>query len=564
MKILLVGINSKFIHSNLAIRYLEYYTKDLDVDIWRKEYTINDMLTNILSSILEEKADLICFSTYIWNIEFVKKISELIKIVTPKTKILYGGPEVSYNPREFLKEVKGDYVIEGEGEATFRETIIALKNDTYLKEILGLYYKEGNEIIYGGKRENIDMNSIVFPYSNEEDLNNKIIYYEASRGCPFRCKYCLSSVDRNIRYLSLDRVKEELKYFVDRGVSLVKFVDRTFNVNPAFSSAIWEYLIKLDGETSFHFEISAKLLNKEQIEILSRAKKGMFQFEVGVQTTNKEVLKNINREGEFFHIKEKVIEIKKLQNIKQHLDLIAGLPGENYESFINSFNMVYSLEPEELQLGFLKILKGSPMFIEKDIWDIKHSPYPPYEVLKTDNISYEELQKLKNVEKIVDKYYNSNKFNIIIKYLTSLYTTPFEFYFRISLFFKEMGYFSRPLSNNDYYRALLQFYGEEKGEVKGYFSEILKYEFLIHNKKRGIPDFIGKNISKEENIYVKDIVVKKGININKQDLFIEKFNINISTYLEEGKISEEDFYMILSTRDDKEVYYLSNEEMVKF
>lgn len=563
MKILLVGINSKFIHSNLAIRYLYAYTKDLKYNIEVKEYTINDSMENILRGILEEEPDLVCFSTYIWNTEIIKKLARLIKAVSEKVKILYGGPEVSFDGKEFLEKNEGEYIIEGEGEETFREFVTALNNEKTLSGIKGLYYKEKDGIRYNGKRENIDMNQLVFPYEENENFNNKIVYYEASRGCPYRCKYCLSSVDRNTRFLNIERVKNDLKYFVDKKVKLVKFVDRTFNINKEYTSDIWNYLIELGGDTCFHFEISAKLLTDDQIEIIKKAAPGKFQFEVGVQTTNNEVLKNINRAGSFSEIKEKVMKVQELKSIKQHLDLIAGLPGENLESFINSFNQVYSLGGEELQLGFLKLLKGSLMYEETDLWGINYSPYPPYEVLKTKDISYHELQKLKKVERLVDKYYNSNKFSLILEYLISKFDTPYDFYYKLSLYFTYMGYYERPLSNDNYYKVLIDFYISEKGQKDNSFSEILKYEYLKFNKKRGIPDFLRKKIDKEEYNKIKETVLASVINIDKDSIYIEKFSIDILNYIKLKDVINENCYVIFNIKDEEDIHFFINNKLIK-
>ncbi|MFA6941496.1 MAG: B12-binding domain-containing radical SAM protein [Clostridiaceae bacterium] len=563
MKILLVGINSKFIHSNLAIRYLSAYTKDLKYNIKIKEYTINDLMENILRGILEEKSDIICFSTYIWNTEIVKKLARLIKIVTDNTKILYGGPEVSFDGKGFLEKNEGEYIIEGEGEETFREFVIALNNKKPLSGIKGLYYKEKDGIRYNGQRENMDMNLVIFPYEENENFDNKIVYYEASRGCPYRCKYCLSSVDRNTRSLNIERVKKDLKYFVDKKVNLVKFVDRTFNINKEFTSEIWEYLIELGGDTCFHFEISAKLLTDDQIKILKKAPEGKFQFEVGVQTTNDEVLININRRGSYSEIKEKVIKIQESKNIKQHLDLIAGLPGENYKSFVNSFNQVYSLGGEELQLGFLKLLKGSLMYDEADLWGIKYSPYPPYEVLKTKDISYYELQKLKKVEKLVDKYYNSNRFSLILDYLISKFDNSYDFYYKLSLYFTKMGYYERPISNDNYYKALIDFYINENGQKDNSFSEILKYEYLKYNKKRGIPDFLKKKIDKEEYNKIKESVFAAGLNIDRESMYIEKFSIDILNYIKSKEIKKDNCYVIFNIKDEEDIHYFVNNNLIK-
>ena len=539
MKVVLVGINSQYFHSNLAIRYLKSFTKDLDCEIVLKEFTINDRKENIVKELYKEKANIIGFSTYIWNVTLVKEISELLKIINEDVEIVYGGPEVSYDSCEILKKFSGDYIIEGEGEETFREFLIEkLKNNDNEKllQIKGLYTKKGNEIIYGGKRPLMDMNNLVFPYEEDEDLKNKIAYFESSRGCPFMCSYCLSSTTHGVRFLDIDRVKKELKYFVDKGVSLVKFVDRTFNCNHKFAKEIWSYLIECGGDTTFHFEISADLLTKEEIEILSKAPKDKFQFEVGVQTTNNEVLRNINRFVNYENIKEKVDEVKKYKNIKQHLDLIAGLPGENLESFIKSFNDVYAIEPEEIQLGFLKLLKGSKMREDAEKWGMKASPYPPYEILYTKKISYKNILVLKKVEEMVDKYYNAGKFDISIKFLLKYFDTPFEFYKALSDFYEEQGYFKRNISNTDYYKVLLDFSLQIiKGE-NDIFLNLLKHEYLLYNKKKWIPDFL-------DRIYL-DKKVEKNLrkNLSKQD-HIEVYNYDVLKFIKEDIINKEKYVL---------------------
>ncbi|WP_294359318.1 B12-binding domain-containing radical SAM protein [uncultured Clostridium sp.] len=539
MKVVLVGINSQYFHSNLAIRYLKSFTKDLDCEIVLKEFTINDRKENIVKELYKEKANIIGFSTYIWNVTLVKEISDLLKIINEDVEIVYGGPEVSYDPCEILKKFSGDYIIEGEGEETFREFLIEkLKNNDNEKllQIKGLYTKKGNEIIYGGKRPLMDMNNLVFPYEEYEDLENKIAYFESSRGCPFMCSYCLSSTTHGVRFLDIDRVKKELKYFVDKGVSLVKFVDRTFNCNHKFAKEIWSYLIECGGDTTFHFEISADLLTKEEIEILSKAPKDKFQFEVGVQTTNNEVLRNINRFVNYENIKEKVDEVKKYKNIKQHLDLIAGLPGEDLESFIKSFNDVYAIEPEEIQLGFLKLLKGSKMREDAEKWGMKASPYPPYEILYTKKISYKNILVLKKVEEMVDKYYNAGKFDISIKFLLKYFDTPFEFYKALSDFYEEQGYFKRNISNTDYYKVLFDFSLQIiKGE-NDIFLNLLKHEYLLYNKKKWIPDFL-------DRIYL-DKKVEKNLrkNLSKQD-HIEVYNYDVLKFIKEDIINKEKYVL---------------------
>lgn len=545
MKVLITAIDSKFIHSNLAVRYLKSFTRDMDYESKIKEFTINDREGRILEEIIKEKPDIIAFSTYIWNVELISRVANLIKRVDSNIEILYGGPEVSFDSRSFLKNNVGEYVIEGEGEKTYRDFILYKLGKIKLEDVRGLHYKV-NDIVYSNeKRPLMSMDEIFFPYEENEDLTNKIVYYEASRGCPFNCKYCLSSTSHGVRFLDIDRVLKDLMYFINKEVRLVKFVDRTFNCNSKFAMAIWDFLINQDTNTQFHFEISADILKPQEIELLSKAPKGRFRFEVGVQTTNDEVLRNINRFVNFSDIKEKVLEIEALRNIDQHLDLIAGLPGEDYESFKKSFNDMYEIKPEEIQLGFLKLLKGSSMREDADKYGMEYSPYPPYEILKTDKISYEELLKLKKVEEMVDKYYNSQKFNHIIRYFERKFELPFDFYYSLGMFFEDKGYFSKNIGNAEYYKVFLDYSESVLQESNKYLKEIIRFNYLIFNKKRGLPEFLRSDMEKEEEKSIKEKLKEQ---YSFKEYHLEKFKINIEKYIETGEILEEDTYYLFNDK----------------
>lgn len=524
------------------MRYLKAFTKDLDFQGDIKEFSINDRVENILEGIIEEKPDVVAFSCYIWNMEFVNRLAELIKLVDPNIEILYGGPEVSYEGKEFLENHEGEYVIVGEGEKTFREFVLYKLGEGKIEDIKGLNYKRDGKVFENPKRPEMDMNELVFPYTYEEDINNKIVYYEASRGCPFKCKYCLSSVMHGVRFLDVERVKKELKYFMERGLKLVKFVDRTFNCNREYTVELLKYLSEQDTETRFHFEVAADLLTEEQIEILNNAPKGRFQLEVGVQTTNNEVLHNINRYITYENIKEKVLKVAAGKNVMQHLDLIAGLPGEDLESFKKSFNDVHAIRPDEIQLGFLKLLKGSSMREEAEKWGIVYSPYAPYEIIRSKDISYEELLLLKKVEAMVDKYYNSCKFNNVIKFFLNIYEKPFDFYYDLAMFFEEKGNFKRSIGNVEYYKILLDFYLEKiGGEDEGLFKEVLKFDYLCFNKKRWLPDFLVRTITKDDEQNIKDSFDRQ---MPFKKAHIEKFELDIINYIKNGKINFEPKYLI--------------------
>lgn len=563
MKVILTAVNAKYIHSNLALRYLRAYTADLDYDCQVKEFSINDLESRVLEEIMMEKPDIVGFSCYIWNIDFIMRVSKLIKLIDNKIQIIYGGPEVSYDCKSFLENNEGEYVIEGEGEETYRDFILYKLGNKKISEIEGLYYKDSDisgsdKIInYNGPRKPMNFNDVIFPYEKDDSFENRIVYYEASRGCPFNCKYCLSSAEQGVRFLDVDRVKRELQFFMEQKVRLVKFVDRTFNCSSKYAREIWSFLINADTETTFHFEISADILRIEEIELLRNAPKGRIQFEVGVQTTNDTVLKNINRNIKFEDIYSKVAAIREGRNIKQHLDLIAGLPGEDFESFRKSFNDVHYLRPEEIQLGFLKLLKGSPMREEAEKWGIVYSPYAPYEVLKTKDISYDELITLKRVEEMADKYYNSKKFDTILKYFNNFFPEPFDFYLDLADFFYEKGYFHRNISNTDYYKVFLEFNDERLHRDNLFLSEIVKYDYLKYNKKKWLPNFLHRDWNKKIENELKSKLIQNNIVDNTDKIHIEKFKLDILEFIENGNFTEKDRYYLFSLEDSESITDIS-------
>lgn len=540
MKILLCALNSKYIHSNLAVRYLKKNMGDVDCECKIKEFTINERIENILESIIFENPDIVGFSCYIWNIEYVTKLSKLIKLVNKKIEILYGGPEVSFECENFLKNNVGDYLIKGEGEETFREFIKIKVQDADLSTnpIKGLYFKINDRISFGGERELIDLNQLIFPYDEDENLDNKIVYYEASRGCPFFCKYCLSSTIHGVRLLDIERVKKELDFFIKKKVKLIKFVDRTFNCKINYAKEIWEYLMECDTDATFHFELSVDLLTDEVIDLLSNAPKGRFQFECGVQTTNEEVLRNVNRYSKYEEIKNNIIRLKNKNNIKLHLDLIAGLPKEDFSSFRNSFNDVYSLKPEEIQLGFLKILKGSQMKEESEKWGLVSSPYPPYEILKTDAIDYKELEILKRIESVFDKYYNSGKFTTILNYFEKCFDDAFTFYYRLGKYFYDNGYFKNTLSSVDYYKALVDFNHDVVGKNNELLNELVKFDYLRFNRRKWIPQFILRDVDKNIENKVRNYIKCDQKYAKIASYHIEKFRYDCISMLINSQIIE--------------------------
>ena len=441
MKVLLAAINAKYIHSNLGIYSLKTYGEKMlkewglaeQAEISLAEYTINHQMEQILQDIYKRKPDVIGFSCYIWNISYVKMILADIKKVLPDVKIWAGGPEVSYHGEAFLKEEPAvDLVMMGEGEITFAHFLKALLEGEDLKQVPGLMVRNADGTFTDtGFRQVMDMSQIPFPYAfmDMKELEHRIIYYVSSRGCPFSCAYCLSSIDKKLRFRSLDLVLPELEWFLQAKVPQVKFVDRTFNCKKSHAMAIWQYIRDHDnGVTNFHFEIAADLLDKDELDLLSTMRPGLVQLEIGVQSTNEKTLETIRRKTDIEEIRQITATINSWHNIHQHLDLIAGLPWEDLESFKKSFNDVYEMEPEQLQLGFLKVLKGSYMEELIPDCDLLYSAAPPYEVLCTKWLSYGDVLELKDIEEMTEVHYNSRQFTCTLKELEKEFDTPYEMF----------------------------------------------------------------------------------------------------------------------------------------
>lgn len=476
MKVLLTAVNAKYIHSNLAIYSMKAYAEQKGcpgAEIQLAEYTINQQQDGILRGIYEKKPDLLCFSCYIWNISFVRELIRDVKKILPKTRIWVGGPEVSYDAEDFLKEMpQVTGVICGEGEETFAEVVRTYaqwekqeQEPGKLADVPGIVYRDGEKLVFTGNRDILNMDELVFPYENLSLFEHKIIYYESSRGCPFSCSYCLSSIDKTVRFRSLDRVKRELAFFLENRVPQVKFVDRTFNCKKSHSMEIWHFIQEHDnGITNFHFEISADLLSEEELSLLSQMRPGLVQLEIGVQTTNPDTIREIRRRMDLGKLESHVRQINGFGNIHQHLDLIAGLPWEGYESFKRSFNQVYAMEPEQLQLGFLKVLSGSYMEERAQDYGLRFRDTPPYEVLATRWLSYGELIRLKGVEEMVEIYYNSGQFRNTVKELQKEFLSPFDMYESLREYYREEGLSAVSHSRNARYEILFAFIEKTLGK----------------------------------------------------------------------------------------------------
>ena len=492
MKILLAACNAKYIHSNPAVYDLRAFASEYKEHILLGEYTINQTKDEILKEIYRSGAEVVCFSCYIWNISFVRELIFDLKKILPGTAFWVGGPEGFFDAENFLKEMpQVTGVMVGEGEETFLELArYYIEKKGTLADIRGIAFRENGEIFHNGWREVMDLSRVPFAYEQTEDFANRIIYYESSRGCPFSCSYCLSSIDKKLRFRNLELVKKELQFFLDKKVPQVKFVDRTFNCKHDHAMEIWKYILEHDnGVTNFHFEISADLLREEELELMSRMRPGLIQLEIGVQSTNPDTIRAIHRNMDLKKLEASVARVKSFGNIHQHLDLIAGLPCEDYESFRRSFEQVYRMKPDQLQLGFLKVLKGSSMYHEAQKYEILYKEKEPYEVLSTAWLSYEDILKLKMVESMVEVYYNSGQFRKTLSWIETFYQEMFSFYESLGAYYEEKGYEEISHSRLRRYEILLEFLKEKTQLPVNTASQHMVYDLYLREKLKKRPVF---------------------------------------------------------------------------
>ena len=507
MKFLLTAINAKYIHSNLAVYSLRAAAlaaapasdKHEPFSVELAEFTINHRTEEILRDIFLRKPDVLLFSCYIWNIVYVRELAENCKKIMPEVPVWLGGPEVSYDAEKFLREnPAADGILCGEGEETFRllaECYAAGQADTeHLAEIPGLVFREPVESAARPIRVNTpaplpDLSALPFPYGELAEFENRIIYYESSRGCPFSCSYCLSSIEKSVRFRDIEKVCRELQFFLDRRVPQVKFVDRTFNCRKSHAMAVWSYILEHDnGITNFHFEIEAELLDEEELALLERMRPGLVQLEIGVQSANRETLKAVRRSTDLEQLRSVVERIRDGKNIHQHLDLIAGLPFEDYESFGHSFDQVFALKPEQLQLGFLKVLKGAPMYEEARKYGIAYRSQPPYEVLFTPWLPFSDILRLKMIEEMVEIYYNSHQFGMTLGQLIPRFSSAFAFFEQLALYY-ERNQEGQKSSRVRKYELLLGFASEHFPEDEDRYRELLTIDYYLRERAKARPSF---------------------------------------------------------------------------
>lgn len=514
MKLLLTAINAKYIHSNLAVYSLKASAGEYKENVEIAEFTINNQADYILEEIYKRKPDVLLFSCYIWNLSMIEEVMREFHKLCPNVPIWLGGPEVSFEVETFLQqhsEVTG--VMMGEGEETFRELCkIYLDQDVKtgstnlgkadLENTRGIGFAyvedETRQIQVNEWRNILDMSTLPFSYNKMEDFSNRIIYYESSRGCPFSCSYCLSSVDKKLRFRNLDLVKEELQFFIDQKVPQIKFVDRTFNCHHEHAMEIWKYIHEHDnGVTNFHFEVSADLLNEEELALMAQMRPGLIQLEIGVQSTNEATIKEIKRTMKLERLKEIVEKVKSFGNIHQHLDLIAGLPYEDYDTFRKSFDEIYELQPNQLQMGFLKVLKGSYMFEHAKEYGILYHDNPPYEVLATKWLSYDDVLKMKRIEEMLEVYYNSGQFEVTMKVLKKHFDSAFDMFQKLGDYYEANGYFGMSHSRIRRCEILMEFLKEEwqqQSEGESWFhcvQQALVFDLYYRENCKSRPSWAG-------------------------------------------------------------------------
>ena len=494
MKIFLTAINAKYIHSNLAVYSLRAYAKDYQDQIVIGEYTINNRVDSILEQIYKAKPDVLCFSCYIWNMDYVEELITEYHKLCPEVPIWVGGPEVSYEVETFLAEhLQVTGVMIGEGERTFQQLCKYYVNQTdSLEEIRGIAFRDqdSGKTVFTPAQEPMNMSDIPFCYDHIENFENRIIYYESSRGCPFNCSYCLSSIDKKLRFRDIELVKKELAFFIEKKVPQVKFVDRTFNCRHDHAMEIWRFVKEHDnGITNFHFEISADLLNEEELALIHDMRPGLIQLEIGVQSTNETTIREIHRTMKLELLKDIVRKIQDGENIHEHLDLIAGLPYEDYATFAKSFDEIYALKPNQLQLGFLKVLKGSYMYEHAAEYEIVYHEKTPYEVMKTKWLSFDDVLKIKQVEEMLEVYYNSGQFEITMKVMEPLFESAFAMFQEFGAFYEEKGYFGMSHSRIRRAEILLEFMREQKSEdaVLQMLEESLTFDLYYRENCKSRP-----------------------------------------------------------------------------
>ncbi|KXG42901.1 B12-binding domain-containing radical SAM protein [Tepidibacillus decaturensis] len=565
MKVILSTLNAKYIHSSLALRYLKAYSQREFPDIKILEYSIKEPILQMVSEIYQKDPDVVGFSCYIWNIEETIQLIQLLKKVKPEVRIVLGGPEVSYDLDYWFKRVPEiDVIVVGEGEATFLHLLQALKTKRPLDEVLGIAYREGKTYRVNASQPKLDLNEIPSPYKDLDDLQSlkdRIVYFEASRGCPFSCAYCLSSIETGVRYFALERVKEDLLQLIKSGVKLIKFVDRTFNINKKYALEIFQFLIENHQGTVFQFEITADIMKQDVLQyLIDYAPDGIFRFEIGVQSTNEYTNSLVHRRQNFKKLSETVLKLKESTKIDKHLDLIAGLPEEDYASFRKTFNDVFELRPEELQLGFLKMLRGTAIWKEAKKYGYIYMDKAPYEILANNVLSFSDVIRVKRVEEVLDKYWNAQRMNRTIEYLIRYeFTSAFDFFQQFGDYWESKGWNRIGHQLETLYTRLNDFLIDTGIQHLEIAQSLMKLDYFLnfnHKPRKTWWEFT--LTKKEQKEMMKDLM--EDLNLSENELhkhvMIEVVPIDIEAFLTIGEIKEQNTLLaVYYNPPDKPKYF---------
>jgi radical SAM superfamily enzyme YgiQ (UPF0313 family) len=564
MKTVLSTLNAKYIHTSLSIRYLKAFAAP-EYDIELAEYTIKDPSMNIVTDLHAKKPEILGLSCYIWNIEETIKVIKMMKKINPSLIIVLGGPEVTYDTKEWMATIpEVDFIIIGEGEQSFKQLIDELHHDQNFENVSGIAYRKNNSVQINPQRNKVDLKELPSPFRFEEDLpqlSKRVTYIETSRGCPFSCQFCLSSIEVGVRYFDREKVKDDIRFLMDHGAKTIKFVDRTFNISRSYAMEMFQFLIdEHKPGTVFQFEITADIMRPEVIQFLNdNAPKGLFRFEIGVQSTNDATNELVMRKQNFKKLTRTVTMVKEGQKIDQHLDLIAGLPEEDYQSFKKTFNDVFELRPEELQLGFLKMLRGTGLRLRAADHGYVYMDHSPYEILKNNVLSFEDMIKIKHVEDVLEKYWNDHRMDETIEYLVShVFDSPFDFFQDFGTFWDEKGWTRIGHQLEDLYKNLYDFLESAKSRDVNIVSGFMKYDYLRNQKYKPRKPWWSDALSKQERSKIYHSILDNPLilgeefaskQLSEKDLFkhtvLETIPFNVIHYLKNGKIIEEDSFILV-------------------
>ncbi|MGM0836677.1 MAG: B12-binding domain-containing radical SAM protein [Bacillota bacterium] len=580
MKIIATTLNAKYIHTNLAIRYLKAYAEpEYTVDL--VEYTIKDPVMNIVSDLIQKKPNVIGFSCYIWNIEETIKVMSMLKKVNPELIIVLGGPEVTYDVSYWLDRLSdADFIVIGEGEITFKQLLEQLDGDKDFSSISGLAYRKDEEKKISPQRNKVDLKELPSPYRFEEDLSQlgkRVTYFETSRGCPFSCQFCLSSIEVGVRYFDREKVKDDIRFLMDNGAKTIKFVDRTFNISRSYAMEMFRFLIdEHKPGTVFQFEITADIMRPEVIQFLNEeAPAGLFRFEIGVQSTNDATNELVMRKQNFAKLSRTVTMVKEGGKIDQHLDLIAGLPEENYDSFKNTFNDVFALRPEELQLGFLKMLRGTGLRIRAHEHDYIYMDHAPYEILGNNILSFDDIIRIKQVEDVLEKFWNDHRMDTTVEHLvTKIFPTPFDFFQNFGSFWDKQGWARIGHQLEDLYKRLYAFLEESDRNSLTVVEGLMKYDYLLHQKFKPRKPWWQDKLTKQNRSSLYQNVLESpeimgekftALKLNEKELYkhtmLESVSFDLSHYLQTGEIKQEESYLLVyfnQSTNQTEVFPIPN------